>query len=128
VPVKPYVRLSHLRFTGADTYFRELEARLKAGDADFIDGTVFSPGEMYLTLGRFAASAPYTSDYTYEHIYYRAIARSATTISRSTITSGVGHRLVLGARRRACAEPARPAALRPQPPRLAHIHEDHALE
>jgi len=50
-----------------------LEARLKAGDADFIDGTVFSPGEMYLTLGRFAASAPYTSDYTYEHIYYRAI-------------------------------------------------------
>src|SRR5207248_1765697 len=41
--------------------------------ADFVDGTVFSPREMYLTLGRFAASAPYTSDYTYEHIYYRSI-------------------------------------------------------
>ena len=73
VPVKPYVRLSHLPFTSADAYFRELEARVKAGDADFIDGTVFSPREMYLTLGRFAASAPFTSDYTYEHIYYRSI-------------------------------------------------------
>jgi FAD/FMN-containing dehydrogenase len=29
---------------------------------------------MYITLGRFADTAPYTSDYTYEHIYYRSIA------------------------------------------------------
>ena len=30
--------------------------------------------EMYITLGRFAEAAPYTSDYTYERIYYRSIA------------------------------------------------------
>src|SRR5213075_1670456 len=58
----------------AQPYFHELEKRLKAGEADFVDGTVFSPREMYLTLGRFADTAPYTSDYTYEKIYYRSIA------------------------------------------------------
>ena len=74
VRVKPYVRLEHLAFSDAQPYFHELEKRLKAGEADFVDGTVFSPREMYITLGRFAETAPYTSDYTYEHIYYRSIA------------------------------------------------------
>ena len=73
VPVKRYVQLSHVPFGDAGSFFAALGARLRAGDADFIDGTVFSPREMYLTLGRFADSAPYTSDYTYEHIYYRSI-------------------------------------------------------
>jgi FAD/FMN-containing dehydrogenase len=74
IPVKPYVRLSHLPFTNAEAYFSELEKQLNAGDADFVDGTVFSPQQMFITLGHFADSAPYTSDYTYEHIYYRSIA------------------------------------------------------
>jgi FAD/FMN-containing dehydrogenase len=73
VPVKRYVRLEHLRFENARTFFAEMGARLRAGEADFVDGTVFSPGEMYLTLGRFTDSAPAASDYTYEHIYYRSI-------------------------------------------------------
>jgi FAD/FMN-containing dehydrogenase len=72
-PVKPYVRLEHLPFERPDFFFAELERRLDAGDADFIDGTAFGPRELYLTLGRFADSAPYTSDYTYRHIYYRSI-------------------------------------------------------
>jgi len=58
-------------------YFGDLEARCRAKDADFIDGTVFSAGEMVITSGRFADSAPYTSDYTYEHIYYRSIRERA---------------------------------------------------
>jgi len=73
VPVRPYVRLSHLPFTSAAAFFCALREHLESGAADFIDGTVFSPGELYLTLGRFADSAPYTSDYTYQHIYYRSI-------------------------------------------------------
>jgi FAD/FMN-containing dehydrogenase len=72
VPVKPYVRLEHVRHTSAEKFFSEVEARC-ASDVDFVDGTVFSGDEMYLTLGRFADSAPYISDYTYEHIYYRSI-------------------------------------------------------
>ncbi len=74
VPVKPYVRLEHLAFGNAAQFFTELERRLRAGEADFIDGTVFSPQKLCLTLGTFTASAPYVSDYTYERIYYRSIA------------------------------------------------------
>jgi FAD/FMN-containing dehydrogenase len=77
IPVKPYVHLTHLRFSGGPAFFRELEALLKAGAADFVDGTVFGPGEMYITLGRFAGEAPRTSDYTFENIYYRSIREKA---------------------------------------------------
>ncbi len=73
VPVKAYVHLEHLLFREGQEYFGELEKHLKAGAADFIDGTVFGPGEMYITLGKFAEAAPYTSDYTFEKIYYRSI-------------------------------------------------------
>jgi FAD/FMN-containing dehydrogenase len=74
VPVKPYVHLTHLPFSDPGLFFRELETRLRAGEADFVDGTVFSPQKMFITLGRFADKAPYASDYTYEKIYYRSIA------------------------------------------------------
>jgi len=73
IPVKPYVRLAHLRFSDGRSFFRELEILLKAGAADFIDGTIFGPGEMYVTLGTFVDEAPRTSDYTFENIYYRSI-------------------------------------------------------
>src|SRR3954462_7417408 len=66
VPVKPYVRLEHIPFKRAAAFFAALREQLESGGADFVNGTVFSPGEMYLTLGRFAESAPYTSDYTFE--------------------------------------------------------------
>ena len=74
IPVKRYVRLSHAPFTDPDAYFSELEKHLRAGVADFIDGTIFSPQRLFITLGRFTDSAPYESDYTYENIYYRSIA------------------------------------------------------
>jgi FAD/FMN-containing dehydrogenase len=73
VPVKSYVRLEHQPFGDARSCFAALGERLRAGDADFVDGTVFSPGELYLTLGRFVDRAPYASDYSYERIYYRSI-------------------------------------------------------
>jgi FAD/FMN-containing dehydrogenase len=74
VPVKPYVRLEHHGFGDAAGFFAELGRRLRSGEADFIDGTAFSPQNLFLTLGTFADAAPYTSDYTYERIYYRSIA------------------------------------------------------
>ena len=73
VPVKPYVRLEHLPFAEPERCFAALGERLRAGEDDFVDGTVFSPRELYLTLGRFADRAPYASDYTYAEIYYRSI-------------------------------------------------------
>jgi FAD/FMN-containing dehydrogenase len=73
VPVLPFVRLQHRPFTNAGEFFTALARHCEEGDAAFIDGTVFSAGELYITLGRFADDAPFTSDYTFEHIYYRSI-------------------------------------------------------
>ncbi len=77
IPVKDFVQLTHVRYTDADTYFRDME-HVCARDIDFLDGTVFGPDEMYMTIGRFVDEAPYTSDYTYENIYYQSIRRRET--------------------------------------------------
>jgi len=72
VRAQPYVELAHRRFTRVDDMLAALFAAC-AGGADFVDAVAFGADEYYLNLGRFAASAPYTSDYTYKHIYYRSI-------------------------------------------------------
>ena len=77
-PVRPYVHLRHLRFgdVGAltDALGQVLADRAHAGEpVDFLDGTVFDADESYLTLGSWADSAPSTSDYTGQRIYYRSI-------------------------------------------------------
>jgi FAD/FMN-containing dehydrogenase len=74
IAVRPYVRLEHLAFSSAHEYFAALQKHLERREADFVDGTIFSPERLFITLGRFADAAPYTSDYTYEKIYYRSIA------------------------------------------------------
>jgi FAD/FMN-containing dehydrogenase len=74
VPVKPFVHLQHLPFRSAEGYFAALGEKLQSADADFVDGTIFSPAQMVITLGHFTDQAPWTSDYTYENIYYRSIA------------------------------------------------------
>jgi FAD/FMN-containing dehydrogenase len=74
VPVKPFVHLTHLPFTAPEKYFAALGEVLEASDADFVDGTIFGPERLFITLGRFADQAPYTSDYTFERIYYKSIA------------------------------------------------------
>ncbi len=74
VPAAPYVALEHIRFADAAALFRRVE-ELCAQEIDFLDGSVFGPDELYLTVGRFADQAPYTSDYTYMDIYYQSIRR-----------------------------------------------------
>jgi FAD/FMN-containing dehydrogenase len=78
VPVKRYVALSHLRHSGGAAYFRDLGELCHAPDVDFIDGSVFAPDELYITVGQFVDEAPYTSDYTFERIYYRSIRERQT--------------------------------------------------
>jgi FAD/FMN-containing dehydrogenase len=69
---KPVVALRHLRYTSAAACAEGIEEAC-AGDADFVDGTVFSGDELYLTLGTFTDRAARTSDYTGQQIYYRSI-------------------------------------------------------
>jgi FAD/FMN-containing dehydrogenase len=77
-PVKPYVRLRHVRYDDPQACaeaIKELsETRQYDGEAiDFLDGTVFGRHESYLTIGTFADTAPYVSDYKGQGIYYRSI-------------------------------------------------------
>jgi FAD/FMN-containing dehydrogenase len=81
-PVRPYVHLRHRQFTDAGAYADALAevcaTREHAGEAvDFVDGTVFGAEEMVLSLGTYAAAAPYVSDYTGQHIYYRSLQHRA---------------------------------------------------
>jgi FAD/FMN-containing dehydrogenase len=77
IPVKKFVRLDHARFDDAATCFRALQL-LCDSTADFVDGVVFGPDELYLTAGSFVDEAPFVSDYTFELIYYRSIREKAT--------------------------------------------------
>ncbi len=77
-PVRPYVRLRHVRFDDlgdvTDAMASIMRDRTYDGEpVDFLDGTVFTADEAYLTLGSWADAAPYTSDYTGSQVYYRSI-------------------------------------------------------
>ena len=72
IPVQPLVHVRHHRYAQAEPFFDALATACR-GEADFIDGVVFGPHEHVLSLGRFAAHAPWRSDYTYQHIYYRSL-------------------------------------------------------
>jgi len=75
IPAKPYVRLVHTRFSDPKSYFARVEEVCAEGRTDYLDGTIFSRDEMYLTEGQFVDQAPSLSDYTYMDIYYRSIQR-----------------------------------------------------
>ena len=77
-PVRPFVRLRHVRFTDLDELTAAVdqvvaERSYDGEPVDFLDGTVFSAGEAYLSLGSWADEAPFTSDYTGNQVYYRSI-------------------------------------------------------
>lgn len=76
--VAPHVRLRHLRFTSEAECVAELvrlctERDCEGYQVDFLDGTVFGPHELYLTVGTYTDEAPYTSDYTGRDIYYLSL-------------------------------------------------------
>ncbi|MGW0019483.1 FAD-binding oxidoreductase [Rhodococcus sp. NPDC003382] len=81
-PVKPYVALRHLRFDSLGALQAALDRivneRSHAGvPVDYLDGTVFSATESYLTLGTQTDEPGPVSDYTGENIYYRSIQHAS---------------------------------------------------
>ncbi|CAN5212930.1 FAD-binding oxidoreductase [soil metagenome] len=73
IAAKPYVELTHHRFSDAAKFFAAVSEWCGRRDADYVDGVVFGRGEYFLTVGRFVDEAPHVSDYTYLNIYYRSI-------------------------------------------------------
>jgi len=77
-PVHPFVRLRHVHFSRLEELAEAIDQIIEASafeaePVDFLDGTVFAPDDAYLTLGSWADTAPYTSDYTGRRIYYESI-------------------------------------------------------
>jgi FAD/FMN-containing dehydrogenase len=73
LPVQPYVVLEHIRYTQPEACFAAIAAHCAEQSLDFLDGVVFAPNELVLTLGRFTTEVPRKSDYTFDKIYYRAV-------------------------------------------------------
>jgi FAD/FMN-containing dehydrogenase len=76
IPAKPYVHLTHTRFSDPQNYFGRVAERAES-TVDYLDGTIFSSGEMYLTEGEFVDQVSSVSNYTYMDIYYRSIQRKS---------------------------------------------------
>jgi FAD/FMN-containing dehydrogenase len=77
LPVRRFVRVDHAQHSDPQQYFQALGEACES-DADFVDGVVFGPGSMVLSTARFVDEAPWQSDYTYEHIYYRSLLAKRT--------------------------------------------------
>jgi FAD/FMN-containing dehydrogenase len=78
-PVSPYVRLAHRRFGDAASCTAAI-TELADANVDFLDGVMFSPEELYLTVGEFVDALPpgtAPSDYTGQRIFYRSLQERA---------------------------------------------------
>ncbi|KJE93601.1 FAD linked oxidase domain-containing protein [Capsaspora owczarzaki ATCC 30864] len=77
VPVKKYVQVRHIRFNNMKDYFAAVEEHCKTNRPDFVDGAIFNPTEMYLSLATFCDELPHDvkkpSDYSWMGIYYRSL-------------------------------------------------------
>jgi FAD/FMN-containing dehydrogenase len=76
--VAPFVHLRHFRFASPEECMDAVGQIAETGSlaghrADFVDGTVFSLDEIYLTVGAYSDVAPWHSDYTGQRIYYQSV-------------------------------------------------------
>lgn len=88
--VHSYVALRHVRLRSLTELASQLPevctTRTYAGQrVDFVDGVMFAPDELYLTLGRWCdspveAGLLHPSDYTGQSIYYRSVRERAVDL------------------------------------------------
>ena len=73
MPAKAYVRLTHTAYSQPEEYFEAIAGMAESDETDFIDGTVFGAGDLYLTTAMMHEETQRTSDYTWLHAYYASI-------------------------------------------------------
>jgi len=83
--VPGFVALRHVRFDDATSAAKAITDVVEAGTwegerVDAVDGTSFSPDEIYLTLATFTDDEASTSDYAGQEIYYRSIQQRETDL------------------------------------------------
>jgi FAD/FMN-containing dehydrogenase len=85
-PVTPFMILRHVPCGDAESLARTIAEVVAAGEfegahVDYVDGTVFSRDESYLTLATYSEVAPHApSDYTGQQIYYRSIQQRRSDV------------------------------------------------
>jgi FAD/FMN-containing dehydrogenase len=77
-PVQRFVHLRHFRFADPESCMAAIAQIAADGSyqghrADFVDGVMFSLGEIYLTVGAFSEVAPWHSDYTRGQVFYQSL-------------------------------------------------------
>jgi hypothetical protein len=75
IKVKEFVHIKNVHYTDPLKYIREIELFRDPSEYDFIDGTIFAPNSMYISLAKFTDSIPRTcktSKYVSD-IYYHSI-------------------------------------------------------
>ncbi|MET1133823.1 MAG: FAD-binding oxidoreductase [Aeromicrobium sp.] len=77
-PAPAQVRLRHVRFASVVDAAKAIAEIADSGawdgiGVDAVDGTAFTPDEVYLTLAQFADGVGPTSDYTGQDVFYRSI-------------------------------------------------------
>jgi FAD/FMN-containing dehydrogenase len=82
-PVRPFVALEHHGRLSAAAAAAMMDQIAETGElddrqVDFLDGVVFGPDEVVVTVGRFVDEAPYLSDYTRRRIYYRSVEQRSS--------------------------------------------------
>jgi len=81
--VPGFVNLRHVRFDDATSAAKAITDVVESGTwegerVDAVDGTSFSPDEVYLTLATFSDEKSGGSDYTGQQIYFRSIQQRET--------------------------------------------------
>ena len=76
-PVSPYVHLRHVPCGSVADAARLMDEVCTARSADFVDAVWFSPSDVRVTLGTWASTAPFVSDYTGSQVYYRSVQSRA---------------------------------------------------
>ncbi|HKP00138.1 MAG TPA: FAD-binding protein, partial [Nitrospiraceae bacterium] len=78
LPIKPFVKLTHHRYSDWEQYFHAMARLCNERSVDFVDGAMFHDKELYITTGEFIDHAEWLSDYTYLQIYYQSIRGKKT--------------------------------------------------
>jgi len=76
IPAKKYVKLAHQKFQDPEHFFSSIKEQCNGNDADYIEGVIFSPREMSMSLATCVDEVPFESDYTYKNIYYRSLQKN----------------------------------------------------
>ncbi|MDZ7790958.1 MAG: FAD-binding oxidoreductase [Xanthomonadales bacterium] len=76
IPVSPYVRLEHVRYSDPEKLFTDIETECRQPTCAYLDGVYFAPGEFVLTRAHFVDSLPAgqaASDYTWMRQYWKSL-------------------------------------------------------